>query len=194
MKKSRKITLIVLTSVTAFLLVAFTTLFMLMPVFVEGPTLASLFGEIGKLFTTPFMGGEGLPLALSIIALVVSGVWLVSLVLGIVVSCLKKRNIYLVYIPVMVLALFAALALLAYGQAFSLMIVSGTSLAVMLGIFYFLLGGLGFVLCYVTYALGLAWSKKVQQVEEVEIAPVAEEAADPERQYGLPCKKPCRTR
>ena len=85
------------------------------------------------------MGGEGLPLALSIIALVVSGVWLVSLVLGIVVSCLKKRNIYLVYIPVMVLALFAALALLAYGQAFSLMIVSGTSLAVMLGIFYFLL-------------------------------------------------------
>ena len=180
MKKNRKITLIVLTSVTAFLLVAFTTLFMLMPVFVENETLALLFEKIGELFTTPFMGGEGLPLALSIIALVVSGVWLVSLVLGIVVSCLKKRNIYLVYIPVMVLALFAALALLAYGQAFSLMIVSGAALAVMLGIFYFLLGGLGFVLCYVTYALGLAWSKKVQQVEEVEIAPVAEEAADPE--------------
>ena len=52
MKKSRKITLIVLTSVTAFLLVAFTTLFMLMPVFVENETLALLFEKIGELFTT----------------------------------------------------------------------------------------------------------------------------------------------
>jgi len=181
MKKSRKITLIVLTSVTAFLLVAFTTLFMLMPLMVEGPTLASLFGEIGQLFTTPFTGGEGLKLALSIVALVVCGVWLVSLVLGIVVSCLKKRKIYLVFIPVMVLALLAALALLACGEFLALtMIPSGVSLAVMLGIFYFILGGLGFILCYVTYALGLAWSKEVPQVEESEIAPVAEESADPE--------------
>lgn len=180
MKKSRKITLIVLTSVTAFLLVAFTTLFMLMPVLVEGQSLASLFGEIGQLFTTPFAGGEGLKLALSIVALVVCGAWLVSLVLGIVVSCLKKRIIYLVFISVMVLALLAALALLAYGQVFASLVGSGESIAVMLGIFYFLLGGLGFVLCYVTYALGLAWSKEVPQVEETEIAPVAEESADPE--------------
>lgn len=180
MKKSRKITLIVLTSVTAFLLVAFTTLFMLMPVLVVGSTLADQFSAIGALFSLPFMGGEGLSLALSIIALVVSGVWLVSLVLGIVVSCLKKRKIYLVFIPVMVLALLAALALLAYGYVFASMVGSGESIAVMLGIFYLLLGGLGFVLCYVTYALGLAWSKEVPQVEETEIAPVAEESADPE--------------
>lgn len=180
MKKSRKITLIVLTSVTAFLLVAFTALFMLMPVLVVGSTLADQFSAIGALFALPFMGGEGLSLALSIVALVVSGVWLVSLVLGIVVSCLKKRKIYLVFIPVMVLALLAALALLAYGQVFASMIGSGESIAVMLGIFYFLLGGLGFILCYVTYALGLAWSKEVPQVEETEIAPVAEESADPE--------------
>ena len=180
MKKSRKITLIVLTSVTAFLLVAFTTLFMLMPVLVVGSTLADQFSAIGALFSLPFMGGEGLSLALSIIALVVSGVWLVSLVLGIVVSCLKKRKIYLVFIPVMVLALLAALALLAYGYVFASLVGSGESIAVMLGIFYLLLGGLGFVLCYVTYALGLAWSKEVPQVEETEIAPVAEESADPE--------------
>lgn len=181
MKKSRKITLIVLTSVTAFLLVAFTTLFMLMPLLVKDQSLALLFGKIGLLFTTPFTGGEGLSLALSIVALVVCGAWLVSLVLGIVVSCLKKRKIYLVFIPVMVLALLAALALLARGEYLALtMIPSGVSLAVVLAIFYFLLGGLGFILCYVTYALGLAWSKEVPQVEETEIAPVAEESADPE--------------
>jgi len=180
MNKSRKTALIVLTSVTAFLLVAFTTLFMLMPVLVVGSTLADQFSAIGALFTLPFMGGEGSYLALSIVALVVSGAWLVSLVLGIVASCLKKRIIYLVYIPVMALALLAALALFAYGHVFASMIVTGESIAVMLGIFYFLLGGLGFVLCYVTYALGLAWAKHQVVQPEAAISPVAEEASDPE--------------
>ena len=180
MNKSRKTALIVLASVSAFLLVAFTTLFMLMPVLVVGPTLAEQFSKIGALFTSPFMGGEGLSLALSIVALVVSGAWLVSLVLGIVASCLKKRIIYLVYIPVMALALLTALALFANGHAFASMIGSGDSVAVMLGIFYFLLGGLGFVLCYVTYALGLAWAKHQEVQPEAAISPVAEEASDPE--------------
>lgn len=183
MKKSRKITLISLTCTSAFFLLAFAVLFMLFPVFTGeqyGVKIFEQFQSISLLYSRPFIGAEGLPLALSIVALVLSGAWLVTLVLGIVLSCLKKKFKYLSFIPVMVFALFAAEALLACGIEYVSMLRSGLTGSIILGIFLFLTACLGFVLTYVTYALGLAWTKEVPQVEETEIAPVAEESADPE--------------
>ena len=184
MKKSRKITLIVLTCVSAFFLAAFTVLFMLMPVFLGadyGVKIASQFQTIGKLFTDPFTGVEGLNLALAIVALALSGIWLVTLVLGIVISCLKKRFKYLAFIPVMVFALFAGLALLAFSNNIvEEMLLSGDAGKIVLGVFFFLTAGVGFILTYVTYALGLAWAGSQQVSEEAAIAPVAEETQDPE--------------
>lgn len=184
MKKSRKLTLIILTCVSAFFLLAFTVLFMLMPVFFGaeyGPMIGSQFETIGMLFAIPFMGGEGLYLALAIVALALSGIWLVTLVLGIVISCLKKRFKYLIFIPVMVFALFAGLSLLAFrNNIFVPLLVSGDAGSVVLAVFYFLTAGVGFIVTYVTYALGLACAGKQEVSEEAEIAPVAEEAQDPE--------------
>ena len=183
MKKSRNLTLIVLTSVAATFLVAFAVLFFLMPVFVGQPYgdyLGAQFSVLAQLFVLPFAGGAGLPLTLSIIALVLSGVWLVTLVLGIVISCLKKRVKYLSFIPVMVFALFAGLCLLAFGQGFAFMLTSGNAASTVLGVFYLLTGVVGFVVTYVTYALGLAWAGAKEEAQEAEIAPVAEQAADPE--------------
>ena len=198
MKKSRKLTLIILASISALFLVAFAVLVIVMPLLsgypseVFGEVLAAQFQAIGYNFAMPFMGMDGIWLVLGILTLVITGVWLVTLVLGIVFSCLKKRAIYLVFIPVMVFALFAALVMLlpdyseiagialAGGQTFALMLMSGQAGFIILGIFMFLLGAGGFILTYVTYALGLAWAGRRQYALEPEIAPVAEEASDPE--------------
>ena len=185
MKKSRKIALIVLTCVAATLLVGFVTLFMLTPVFAKqnyGSMLVAMLRSIGNLYVVPFVGGAGgLPLVLSIVALVVSGIWLVTLILGIVLSCIKKRFVYLSFIPVLVFALFAALSLLAFSNGMYIpMILSGAAGSVILGVAYLFLAGAGFIVTYVTYILGLAWSGRRPVEEEAAIAPVAEEAADPE--------------
>lgn len=184
MKKSRKKTLIVLTCISAFFLAAFTVLFFLSPVFAginysEG--ILNAFLALERLFYVPFVGGaQGLELALSIVALILSGVWVITFVLGIILSCLKKRFVYLSFIPVMVFAIYTGLALLAFGQAYANMLISGHTPSVVLGIFYLFLGCFGFILTYITYALGLAWANRQAEEEEPAIAPVAEEAADPE--------------
>lgn len=186
MKKSRKIALIVLTSVSAAFLVAFTTLFILYPLFFEGEfgtLLTGLFTRMGNLYSASFNGASGLALALSIVALVLSGAWLVTFVLGIVISCLKKRYKYLAFIPVMVLALFAAIGLLALASEDGNSIENlfkGNSVAILIAVLYLFFGGVGFIVAYVTYALGLAWANKEEVSEEAAIAPVGEEASDPE--------------
>ncbi len=184
MKKSHKITLIVLASVSAVLLLAFTTLFILSPVFAHrefGPALKESFESIGEMYALPFKGGEGLGLALSIVMLTLSGIWLVTFVLGIVVSCLKKRFKYLAFIPVMVFALFAIVALLTFSPVLYVpMIQSGEASKIVLGLFYMFFASAGVIVTYVTYALGLAWASDRKVEPELAIAPVAEEAADPE--------------
>ena len=187
MKKNRKVALIVLASISAFMLVAFTVLFFLLPTFL-GPeaelTVASEFAAIGAMFKYPFVAGagaEGGYLAMSILCLVVSGIVLVSLVLGIVVACLKKRPVYLVFIPVLLLAELAALALFTFSTfPFVPMLKSGIGGYVVLGIVYFLTAILGFVLAYVTYILALCWAGDRRGSRPIAIASVAEEASDPE--------------
>lgn len=185
MKKSRKITLIVLTCIASFLLVAFAVLFMLTPVFAKAPygaMLGDMFKSIGNLFALPFVGGAtGLQVVFAIIGLAISGIWLVTLILGIVIACLKKRFKYLIFIPVLVFALFAALSLLALSRSiYAPMITSGEAGNIILGVFYLFLAIVGFVVTYITYILGLAWSGRSEAVEEAAIAPVAEQSADPE--------------
>lgn len=185
MKRSHKISLIVLTSVSAFFLVAFTVMFFLLPVFLGvelGLTVSDLFTQIGLLFMYPFAGVEegGTFLALSIIALVVTGIVVVSLVVGIIIACLKKKPAYFAFIPVLLLAEFSALGLLAWCQLFELMVYIGDAGYTLLGIMYFVTAILGFVLAYVAYALGLAWASEHRPAYAPAIAPVAEEAADPE--------------
>ena len=84
MKKSRKITLIVLACVSAAFLAGYLVLFFLMPVFAQqnyAEMLAAMFLSMSDMFALPFMGAEGLPLALSIVTLVLSGIWLVTFVI-----------------------------------------------------------------------------------------------------------------
>lgn len=198
MKKSRKIALIVLASVSALFLAAFMVLYFVTPQIVgDGAfSLEQSLNGIASLFTYPFNGGgqDTTMLVMSIVGLVVDAVVFVSLVLGIVYSCIKKKFIYLVFIPVLLLAEFVALALLApyapvseigyykelYVTYINMGLEGGATGLVVFSIIMLILASLGFIVAYVTYILGLVFAKKPSADEEVAIAPVAEEASDPE--------------
>ena len=207
MKKSRKIALIVLASLSALFTCGFIALFFTSQFAVGTAEQVSQFNNeclnlIKELFILPFSKptevpgligyyGEQNALILSISALVLVGIIFITLVLGIVFVCVKKKPVMIIFAPVLLLAGFAGLAMLACGQIYfgliQLALQSEPALpgyAVLL-IVLVAFAGLGFILTYVTYILGLCSlkAKKAEAVEEAaeeELAPVAEETKDPE--------------
>ena len=202
MKKGRKIALVILASVSALFLVGFVGLFFVIryaaPVGQEGNLLIQL-DLIKELFVLPFakasdvphlisVYGENLSLILSICTLVLSGIVFITLVLGIVFVCIKKKPLMIIFAPVMLLACFAGVAMAGCGKIYLKYIQSATQsnppatgFAILL---IMLIGaaGLGFAVTYVTYVLGLCSLKGPKAVEESaeEIAPAPEQIKDPE--------------
>ena len=198
MSKSKKVTLIVLASVSALFLVGFLAMF-----FTSTSTIASDYswrsalGVVGEMYMLPFVDKTQVPnvagmydatqaLALSISVLVLTGLVFISLVLGIVYVCIKKKPLMIIFTPVLLLAGFAGVDLLANGVVYFAIVQKANEVVppltaeALLFIFLIALGCAGFVLAYVTYVLGLVFAGKNQVEEEKAIEPVAEEAKDPE--------------
>ena len=203
MKKSRKIALIVLASISALFLGGFVALFFTAYFAVGNAQQVEIFNLINlniikELFILPFSKPADVPyltglygkdnaLILSISALVLCGIVFVTLVLGIVFVCIKKKPVMIIFAPVLLLAAFAGVAMLGCGKIyFGLIQVATQSDPALPGFAVLLIllvafACLGFVLAYLTYILGLCFlkTKKVEEKAE-EVEPIAEEIADPE--------------
>ena len=203
MKKSRKRALIILTIIGFVFLAAFTALFFTAYFTVRGPAGVQAFNNsnlalIKELYMLPFVKvadvpnliglyGEKLALILSISALVLSGIVLILIVLGIVLVCVKKKPVMIIYTVVMLLVASTGVAMIGCGKVFLGVInqVIKTSpakpLAAVVFITMLACAGIGFVLAIVTYIIGLC-SLKARKAEEAAeaVEPVAEEVKDPE--------------
>ena len=202
MNKKRKITLIALAIASAAFLSIFVVLFFTFGFFSGDPSVGAVFNEthlelIKGLFVYPFdkaggallaiAYGEGGALALSISALVLLGAIVVATALGIVLVCLKKKPLMIIFAPAMLLAGFTGLAMLATGGCFfdyiKLYSEFNQGGIVVLCLFVLILAILGFIVTIFTYIFGLiSISAKAKDEEEQkeEIEVVAEENADPE--------------
>ncbi len=207
--KLRK-TLLVFAIVSIALIAVFATLYILEPFFlanydgsVIGPTLDLQFKLISQAFILPFnqaqageliglygMLGEGVPLTLSIIVYVLSGLMLILLVLAIVFVNSKRKPLFTLYSLALLAATYIGYIMITYGFIYirSAKIFFDPTLApnVWFGILecvVFSLGCLAFLAVLATTILGLIYAAKAAKaVEDEEPAPatVAELAGDPE--------------
>ncbi len=210
MKKSKKIALIVLASISAFLLCGFVALFFCAPLIGGDPDAAwasvlESLKLVEELFLLPFgaispaasglvagFGSYDTALALGISALVLTGLVFATLVLGIVLACVRKKPVMIAYTPVLLLAWAAGVVMLGCGALYfatiqlAMILVPPQTGAAILYILLVAFACLGFILAYITYVLGLVWTKGNKAAEAAEeeapeeIAPVAEEVKDPE--------------
>ncbi len=206
MKKGRKIALITLAIASFTFLAAFIVLFTTFGYLGGEPDVGAVMNEahfalLKGLFILPFnkeeafylvgIYGEDLALALSISTLVLVGVFVVMIILGIVLVSIKKKPIMIIFTPVMLMALFAGVAVIGLGGLFVFGGVSPTyfeaytqaeqSGIVALILVIVVLAIMGFVLSVITYILGLVFASKAAQEQEKDFVDVvAEESADPE--------------
>lgn len=208
--KLRK-TLLVFFIVSLSLIAAFAALYVLNPMFLNnnnpamiGPTLDLGFRFISQSFVLPFnqaqagdfIGayialGETIPLTLSILVYVISGVMLILMVLGIVFVNSKRKPLYTLYSFAILAATYIAYIMITYGfiyiaTAKTYFDPSLGAVNVGLGIaecVVFSLGCLAFVAVIATTILGIIYANKAAKaLDEEEPAPatVAELAGDPE--------------
>ena len=134
MKKSREIALIVLACVSELFVAGFIALYFTAYFAVGTAEQVSVFNQLNltlikELFILPFskpsevpylvgIYGEQTALALSISALVLVGVVFITLVLGIVLVCVRKKPLMVIFAPALLLAGFVGLAMIASGKIF----------------------------------------------------------------------------
>ena len=209
--KFRK-TLLVFFIVSLSLIAVFATLYVLEPMFLNnnnpaaiGPVLDLGFKYVSQSFILPFnqaqagdfigayfVLGETIPLTLSIIVYVVSGLMLILLVLGIVFVNSKRKPLFTLYSFALLAATYIAYIMVTYGFIYISYAkvffdpAIGGGVNVGLGIMEcvaFSLGCLAFLAVIVTTILGIIYANKAAKAldaEEPAPATVAELAGDPE--------------
>ena len=200
MKKGQKVALIALTVASYIFLAAFMVFFFVYPYTLQDSTYAEMYtkmdlGIIKDLFVLPFSRGdveyilgvyeESVALGLSIGALVATGIFFVTLVLGIVFACVKKKFVYLAFIPAWLMAAFTSVAMIGCGGVFLKIVEMYAEYPeagsfVVMALLAFIFGIVAFVVAVVTYILGLIFGGKKVAEEEKAVEVAAEEAADPE--------------
>ena len=207
--KLRK-TLLVFAIISFALIAVFATLFILEPFFlanydgaVIGPSLDFRFKLVSQSFVLPFnqaqageligayIGlGESIPLTLSIIVYVLSGVMLILLVLAIVFVNSKRKPLFTLYALAVLAATYIGYTMITYGfiyiagaKAFFDPTLAPNVWFGILECVVFALGCLAFVSVIVTSILGVVYAAKAAKAELAEEpapASVAELAGDPE--------------
>ena len=199
MKKSRKITLIILSIVALVFLAAFLVLFFLLPGILEADgLLGGSFATLRDSYFYTFDKSKAIYLAalypeqtaliLSIVQLVFTGLIFIAVALGIVFVCVKKRPVCILTSALLALAGFVGAMYIAVGalwldvfKAYSeVPELAGKSIIVLL---MFIAGALGFVLALVVYILALIFVGKTAKEKaalQEEISVIGDESADPE--------------
>lgn len=199
MKKSRKLTLIILSIVSFVFLAAFAVLFFLMPTILEadgllGASFAVLRDSYFYTFDktqAPYLLSlypEQTALILAIVQLVFTGLIFVAVVLGIVFVCTKKRPACILTSALLAFAGFVGALYIALGafwldlyRTFSQ--VSELASKAILVLVMFIAGALGFVLALVVYILSLVFVSKTAKESaalQEEISVIGEDSSDPE--------------
>ena len=134
--------------------------------------------------------GDNIALIISVITYVVSGLFLILLVLGIVYVINKKKPLFAIYSLALVAALYVAYIIIITGVTYlataQAAFQPGNSAMVWFGVFalaVFIAGILAFVSVIATVVIGLIYAGKAakeEKVEEPEPASVAELVGDPE--------------
>ena len=202
MKKSRKITLLVLSIVALVFIAGSVTMFFLMPQIVEDSifTLEFNFSAIKETYiytfdktqasviVNPPFHGEQTALILSIVQLVFTGLILVATVLGIVFVCTKKRLASIVFPLLLALAGFDGAMMIALGGCYldkfqELSQDPNLMSKAVLVLLFVVTSIIAFVLALVVYILSLVFagkSAKENENAEEEVSVIADEAGDPE--------------
>ena len=199
MKKSRKITLLVLSIVSLVFFAGAMVLFFLMPQILEADgMLGSNFLLLKETYIYTFdktkaeelvfVYNEQTALILGIVQLVFAGLVLIALVLGIVFVCTKKRPASILFPLLLALTGFGGALLIALGgyllegykQLSEIPELAGKAIVLLL---FIILAILAFVLALVVYILSLVFagktSKENANVDE-DVSVIADEAGDPE--------------
>ena len=183
--------LVVMFCVSAFLLLAFVILYLLLPVVSGAGSFGANFVSdaqaFGQMFSVPFMSGVPSDvLALGISLYVLSGIMFMLIVLGIVYSCSKHKGKFSFYAFFMLIVFYFSAIFMLYFMSM-VDVVKVISMAVGQGIYalsFIIVGMLAFLTMIATYILGLVYAKKLYNAalsqEEEDAKAIAEAAGDPE--------------
>ena len=205
-----KRSLIVMFIISLVFIVGFVATYIFLPVVASGNDFSTIrtvlefdFNLIKQSFILPFDAnkaaeltgaynslGPNVPLIISIVVYVVSGLTLILLVLGIVYACNKHKPLYCIYSLAVLVSLYIAYIVIVSGASYIFAAksyfepaTSNIGLGIM-NIAVFALGCLAFAFVVTTIILGLVYASKMQKVaseeEQTNEATVAELAADPE--------------